>query len=145
MLRTEHPVQCLRWWKEMRIFWRNAADGRKDHLGDLGAWREESVAKECESKKDSTEESEDWWEKKSHCVKLDTAGTLRAFLLIVTAYSWETRAKKSPYFNCARAKIRGYCFVENELHGDSCCHPVEHSEGPGFIPFDDRSRSVSLS
>lgn len=45
------------------------------------------MAKECESKKDSTEEPEHWWEKRSHCVKLDIAGMLRAFLLTATAGS----------------------------------------------------------
>lgn len=52
------------------------------------------MAKESESKKGRAEGSS-WLlealrldgEKKSHCVKLDPAGSLRGFLLIVTDYS----------------------------------------------------------
>lgn len=78
------------------------------------------MAEECESRNGGAEESESRWEKKSHCVKLDTAGTLEAFLLIVTVYSCEKRAKKLPCFNGPRAKGLGQGFVSNTFPCHSC-------------------------
>ena len=110
---SHSPMLCI-WCKSMHICWRHAAEPREDYLGDVELGGRKALLRNVSPRKAGLRGLWAAWlpavlrlggEEKSHCVKLDTAGALRGFLLRVTDCSWETRAKKLPYFNCVRVKV----------------------------------------
>lgn len=109
---TEHQFSALHIVEGDAYLLRKCCWSKERLFGWFGAWREKAWRRNVSPRKAGLKRLS-WLPealrisggKKSHCVKLDTAGTLRGFLLMVTDYGWEKRAKKLPYFNCVRAKV----------------------------------------